>query len=327
MSSSTSTLNPVSRPSPYDAVKGYTIPPLPKDSASQISLIWECADRGEAARARAMCDAERDAAHRSGNKSRIAAASRIHGELLALRGAGDVAQSEFLRALELASDSGDKDEEVRIRTALARVLANDGPFDEAEAVARSAYDLAATLGDGRGRIQALAAWGRALLAQGEIKRAVPLFFRAMRSARKSRDDLTMREAWVDLGVALARNGRTKVALKLLNSANTHAEENNLRRLSLRAQLGLSQCLLHDQNGGEALVYALSAINIANTYGYEGFLPQLYEQLSDVYTMLQDYQGAFYAARQQIDTQRRRLSSQRRHILMLSSLLMEAQHQD
>jgi tetratricopeptide (TPR) repeat protein len=310
-----------------NAVTGYTPTSVEKDNASQASLIWECADRGEAARARAMCDAEREAAQRSGNSSRIAAVTRIHGELLALRGAGDVAQSEFLRALEVATYAGDKEEEVRIRTALARVLSADGPFDEAESVARSAYDLANSTGDPRARVQALAAWGRALLAQGETKRSVPLFFRAMRTARRTHDDLTLREAWVDLGMALAKTGRSKIAIKLLASANELAEKHGIRRLGLRAQYGLSQALLQDQNASEALVYALSAINFANTYGYEGFLPALYDQLAEVYTQLGDFQGAYYAAKQHIDTQRRRLSSQRRHILMLSSLLIDAQQRD
>jgi tetratricopeptide (TPR) repeat protein len=270
-----------------------------------------------------MCDAERDAAHRSGHPSRIAAATRMHGELLALRGAGDVAQSEFLRALELAAECGDRAEEVRVRTALARVLAFDGPFDEAESVAKSAYDLAATISDHRGRVQSLAAWGRALLARGEVKRAVPLFFRAMRTSRRSNDDLTLHDSWVDLGVALAKSGRTKIATKLLLSAQAHAEENGQRRLSLRAQDGLARAYLVDQNNGEALNHALSAISLANTYGFEGYLPTLYENLAELYTQMQDFQGAYYAAKQHIDTQRGRLSSQRRHILMLSSLLMDA----
>jgi tetratricopeptide (TPR) repeat protein len=305
------------------AVRGFTMPPAIKPTASQASLIWECADRGEAARARAMCDAERDAAHRSGNAARIAAATRMHGELLALRGAGDVAQSEFLRALELANDSGDRSEEVRVRTALARVLAFDGPFDEAESVAKSAYDLAVTTSDQRGRVQSLAAWGRALLSVGDVKRAVPLFFRAMRTARRSNDDLTLRDSWVDLGISLAKSGRTKVATKLLLSAHKFAEENGQKRLLLRAQDGLAKTYLIDQNSGEALNNALSAIHLANTFGFEGYLPSLFETLAEVYTQMQDFQGAYYAAKQHIDTQRGRLSSQRRHILMLSSLLMDA----
>ncbi len=271
-----------------------------------------------------MCDGERDAAYRSGNRSRIAAATRIYGELLALRGAGDVAQSEFLRALELANESGDKDEEVRIRCALARVLANDGPFDEAESVAKSAYDLAVTAPDQLGRIQSLAAWGRALMAKGDVKRAVPLFFRAMRTARRTNDELTMRDSWVDLGVALSRSGRHRIAIRLLTTANSYADEQGQRRLALRAQMGLSQAFLAEQNQSEALTYVLSAINLANTYGYEGYLPGLYENLGEVYTQMQDFQGAYYAAKQHIDTQRGRLASQRRHILMLSSLLMDAQ---
>lgn len=323
MSSSTATFKAADFARDSLVLSSFAAPAKASPTASQASLIWESVDRGEAARARAMCDAERDAAHRSGNPSRIAAATRLHGELLALRGAGEVAQSEFLRALEVASECGDRKEEVRVRAALARVLAFEGPFDEAESVARSAYDLAHALSDPRARIQSLVAWGRSLLARGEPRRAVTLFFRAMRVARRENDHLMLHETWVDLGTALARCGHVKVAVKILTGTCQQAEKDGRKRLLMRAQDSLSRALLMDQNTAESLNHALLAINLAHTYGFEGYLSSLYEHLAEIYKQLQDFQGAYYAAKQQIDTQRLRLSSQRRHILMLSSLLVEA----
>jgi tetratricopeptide (TPR) repeat protein len=301
------------------------LPPVPvaRSLPENHSLIWECVDRGEASRARAMCDAERDAAHRSKDPSRIAGSMRMHGELLAIRGAGDVAQSEYLQALEIAHSCGDRAEEVRIRAALARVLAFDGPYEEAESVARSAYELATQLGDDRCVVQALVSWGRARLARAEVNQAVPLFFRAMRTARRSHSALMMREAWIDLGLALARMGRGRTAKRLLDNALEQASTDQNKRQSLRAQAALAHAMLIQQNASEALAYALAAIANANSNGYEGYLPSLYELLADVYCQLNDFQGAFHATRQQVDTQRRRMSSQRRHILMLSSLLADA----
>jgi class 3 adenylate cyclase/tetratricopeptide (TPR) repeat protein len=174
-------------------------------------------------------------------------------------------------ALAIYSTTDDDVAKARAASLLGRSLIDSGHLQEAADEMRVELEKLHAAGDSDAVAQLLAVLSRALMRLDLTKEAVDAADRALDIAEPRNLELTVAEALINKGSALANlNGRRREAAALMEKAVEIASARGWVETELRGRNNLSSAIF-DDNPRRALIYIEDSVEIAQRLGQRGVL--------------------------------------------------------
>ena len=218
----------------------------------------------------------------------------------------------YFKALKLAEKENRKNDIATCYTVIGDIFKTSGDYKKALNYFERSADIFRATNDNIGLSATLKNIGNVWYALGDLKKAGDYYQLSLKTAEQTNDERLITETLVNISIVYSDNGDYENslnyafrALELYRRANNRGGISNilgnigttyLQAADAGISINSSRHLVAGkvQNIRKAIGYLKESIDLAKELGDLGSLPQFYENLSEGYVMIGDYQNAYKA---------------------------------